>query len=267
MENKYDLYKKALIFSKAPHQEEYISKKDALRLISNNNAFLLRNIYNFDCNSPTSFWFVIKDSFADLEELKSKTRNQIRRALKMLDISIIDKSMMLEQGYNVYREAYKRYSNVSNKILSHTLFNKIIKEDNTCQYWGCIDKEKGKLIAYATIIVKDNMAEYSSMKAVPSYLTGYYPFYGLIYKMNKFYLEECKLKYVSDGARSISEHSNIQSFLIEKFAFRKAYCNISITYVKWLELFIMIIFPFRKLIINKKLKSLFNLEAMARGVN
>ena len=35
--------------------------------------------------------------------------------------------------------------------------------------------------------------------------------------MNRYYLEELKLKYVNDGARSITEHSNIQPFLIDTF--------------------------------------------------
>ncbi|MGM9704630.1 MAG: hypothetical protein ACI3YB_01395 [Prevotella sp.] len=50
--------------------------------------------------------------------------------------------------------------------------------------------------------------------------------------MNRHYLENRKLKFVSDGARSITNHSNIQPFLIDKFKFRKAYCNIRLTY-KW----------------------------------
>lgn len=35
---------------------------------------------------------------------------------------------------------------------------------------------------------------------------------------------------VSDGSRSVSEHSNIQSYLIDKFKFRKAYCRLDVYY-------------------------------------
>ena len=42
--------------------------------------------------------------------------------------------------------------------------------------------------------------------------------YGLLLKMNQYYLDEIGVKYVMDGARSITEHSNIQPFLESKLA-------------------------------------------------
>lgn len=54
------------------------------------------------------------------------------------------------------------------------------------------------------------------------------PYYDLIYEMNRYYVEECKLQSVNDGARSLTEHSNIQLFLESKFWFRKAYCRLCI---------------------------------------
>ena len=70
---------------------------------------------------------------------------------------------------------------------------------------------------------------YRTMKAIPKY-QKLYAYYDLIYEMNRYYLEKRKVKYVNDGARSITNHSNIQLFLIDKFKFRKAYCRLEITY-------------------------------------
>ena len=54
--------------------------------------------------------------------------------------------------------------------------------------------------------------------------------------MNQYYLEEKKLKYVCDGSRTITEHSNIQEFLMHNFKFRKAYCRLSFVNArKWVE--------------------------------
>ena len=44
-------------------------------------------------------------------------------------------------------------------------------------------------------------------------MNKHYPYFGLLFEMNKYYLGELKYKYVSDGWRSITAHSNIQPFL------------------------------------------------------
>ena len=92
-----------------------------------------------------------------------------------------------------------------------------------------------------------------------------YPYYGLIYMMNKYYLETIGVKYVSDGARSITEHSNIQPFLIEKFKFRKAYCRLQIKYKFWVRIIVTLAYPFHKIIPIHQIKSILNMEAMSRG--
>lgn len=83
--------------------------------------------------------------------------------------------------------------------------------------------------------------------------------------MNRYYLQELDLRYVSDGARSITGHSNIQPFLIDKFHFRKAYCQLQIEYQWWLKIIINILFPFRRLIPVQKVKAILNMEAMRRN--
>ena len=107
------------------------------------------------------------------------------------------------------------------------------------------------------------MCDYSVMKARPDELSRY-PYYGLIYTMNEYYLKECGLGYVNDGGRSITEHSNIQPFLMQKFNFRKAYCRISIVYKPWLAVMVKVLFPFRKWVPVASVRSLLNQEEMTR---
>lgn len=45
-------------------------------------GIFIRNVYDFDTNYETSFWYVIKDSFGGMEELSSKMRNQVKNVLK-----------------------------------------------------------------------------------------------------------------------------------------------------------------------------------------
>lgn len=265
--NNYIFYKKSLIFDGAPHFEKQLNKKELKDLLKKNNAYFIRNVYNYDCPYETSFWYIVKDSFNGFEELGSTTRNNIRRAQKLLDIQIIDKQLILEQAYEVYLSSFQNYVNITEPPVSEDIFKKGLKVDIPGeQFWGCIDKENGKLIAYARNIITDHMCSYSSMKANPEYLKGYFPFYGLFYAMNEYYLKNMGLRYVSDGARSITNHSNIQPFLIDKFKFRKAYCMLSITYVWWLNIPIVLLFPFRKYFKNSKIQALFRMEEMARNI-
>ena len=83
--------------------------------------------------------------------------------------------------------------------------------------------------------------------------------------MNRYYLDERKVMYVNDGARSITNHSNIQPFLIDKFNFRKAYCHLEIKYKWWLEFAVKCLYPFRKIIPVRQIKAILDMEAMARG--
>ena len=83
--------------------------------------------------------------------------------------------------------------------------------------------------------------------------------------MNEYYLGEKKYRYVADGARSITEHSHIQDFLIQNFNFRKAYCQLEVHYCWWMKLAVKMLYPFRKIIPLQRVKAILNMEAMQRG--
>lgn len=261
----YKLYNNGLIYKGAHHKEQKLSLSDKKKLLYSQSGWFVRNVYNFDIEKETSFWFVIKDYFGGMDELKSSTRNQIRRAIKTLDIRPIHKDEMLEFGYEVYLLSYNRYRNISTPPAPRKTWEGWINNGNNVEYWGAFEKTSSKLIAYSENLLQENTCKYVALKAIPEYLNEYYPFYGLIYLMNEYYLSVRKLKYVSDGARTVSSHSNIQSFL-EKFQFRKAYCCLDITYVWWLHYIVKILFPFRKIVPVKKIKYLLDFEAMQRGM-
>jgi hypothetical protein len=136
---------------------------------------------------------------------------------------------------------------------------------NDFDFWGCIDKETSKLVAFSINQISDNQCNYQTFKAMPEYLKSSYPYYGLLFEMNNYYLNVLKLNYVNDGSRSITEHSNIQPFLIDKFNFRKAYSKLQIKYKWWLYILINLLYPFRSIITINKIKSILNLEAIKRG--
>lgn len=216
--------------------------------------------------NETSFWYVIKDSFGGIEELPTKVRNMVRKSLNTYEIAkLTDKNDFRNFGFDIYVSAQESY-----KIKCTVITNEEFKNLAT----GFINnphivKNKGtnEIVALAiTTIHNDNYCEYNTLKAKESALrNNTYPYYGLIYEMNRYYLQERNFKYVNDGARSITNHSNIHPFLIEKFKFRKAYCDIELIYQWWLKPIIKILYPFRNIIPCAKIQSFLNIEAMARG--
>lgn len=259
----FRLYKGVWVNNKAPHLSSYLNKVTYNKILSG-GGYLLRNTYDFDCKTPTSFWYVIKDSFGGMEELPAKTRNQVKRSLKTLDVRPISKEELLEKGYSVYKAACGSYK-VKAAIPSEKSFQQRIKSGGE-KFWGAFLKANGDLVAFSMNNLSEDVCNYSTMKADPQYMTSaYYPYYGLLYEMNRYYLEECKLRYVNDGARTITEHSGVQDFLIDKFKFRKAYCRLQIVYQWWFHPFIYLLYPFRKIIPSLKVRSILNMEAMRRG--
>ena len=266
MENNFVLYKGCWVSKQPAHHCHYLAPAECFCLL--NRGGLLRIFFDWDCDYKTSFWFVIKDSFAGMEELSSKMRNQVKKSLKTYDIRKISADEMLEIGFPIFQAALANYK-VKAESVSEKSFNSRIQQSKIAgniDFWGVYDKETHKAVALAINTLHDDCCEYKTLKADPAYLrNSTYPYYGLIYEMNRYYLQELDLRYVSDGARSITEHSNIQPFLIDKFHFRKAYCQLQIEYQWWLKIIINILFPFRRLIPVQKVKAILNMEAMRRN--
>lgn len=263
----FKLYKGAWISDDAPHLSKKISSKECVELF-HKGGYLVRNTYNFDINSEKSFWYVIKDSFGEMTELSSKMRNQVKKSLKTYDVRIVSANEIMSFGLAIYNSALENYR-VKANTLTQKQFEEMIKEqskDSRIEYWGVFEKSSGKPVALAINTVREDCCEYNSMKCDPVYQhNSTYPYYGLIYEMNRYYLQERCFKYVNDGTRSITEHSNIQPFLIEKFNFRKAYCNLQIEYKWYLKLFVNFLYPFREKINIKKIKSILRMEAIRRN--
>lgn len=260
---KYKLYKGAWV-SEDPLHERQLSK-DECALLLRRGGYLVRNIFDFDCKEETSFWYVIKDSFGGMGELSAKKRNQVRKSFKMCDVRMVSRKEMINQGYEVQVEAVMNYKgNVSLPSLDEYERRFSIDNEINHDYWAAFDKETGKMIAFSINRITSDFCEYETMKAIPSFQKSHYPYYGLLYEMNRYYLEEKKMKFVNDGARSITNHSNVQPFLIDTFNFRKAFCRLKLTYTWWFGWIVKMIYPFRKNIDNPKIQAILNMEAMAR---
>lgn len=258
----YRLYKGAWVYNGNPGEELELSEDSAKRLLKNGGV-LVRNVYDFDCASETDFWYVLKDSFDGMEELPSKVRNCVRRALKTYHIQIIYKEEFRRIARDIYNEAIGSYR-VKAKTVSQSDIDEIAQMPFH-EFWGVYRKDTGEAVAVARNMIFGDYCDYSTLKALPEALhNSTYPYYGLLYEMNRHYLQEKRMRYVCDGARTVTGHSNIQKFLVDKFNFRKAYCRLKIYYKPWMKLLVNVIYPFRKTMPNQ-VRGILNMEAMCRG--
>lgn len=261
----YHLYRNAWRFAGAPHLERKLTKKECKTLLKRGGLFV-RNTFGFD-GKDSEFWFVIKDSFGGLEELKPRTRTKIRAAQNAFEYHKIDIVKVKEEAYSIISETYADYK-IKDREMNADVFADYLEECEkyNFEWWGVFCKENKKMVGFCSVWIWDDSCEYGITGLLTQYKHGSsYPYYGLYHTMNLHYLEERHFKYISDGARTITEHSNIQDYLIQHFNFRKAYCQLEVEYQWWMKTAVMMLFPFRKTIRNKNIKAVLNLENMRRG--
>lgn len=261
----FRLYHNCWIPANSPHRCEEIHREDAFNILRQGGV-MLRNTFNWDKKEPTSFWYIIKDRYEEIELLPTKIRYKVRKSQRCYDYRMISPSEMYEKCFNLYNESRIRFGGAT--LSKEQWYQRIMTADNNYQYWVCFEKDTGSPVAFSINQIYEDYCSYVSLGFSPKAPTSSYPMYGLIMAMNHYYLEKCKLRYVLDGARSITEHSNVQPFLEETFGFRKAYCDLQLFYKSWLSICISALYPFRKLFFKSNFKSLIAMlrqEAMARN--
>ncbi len=265
--NGFYLYRKAWRYDGAPHEEPQLQEAEWKALLKQ-GGLMVRNTYDFDCPEETSFWNLIKDQYGGLEELSGNTRKKVRRSLEKIEFRKISNEFIKSQGYPILKASFEDYP-VKDRLMTPHTFEAYMDEcaQKDYDYWGLFDWEDESFIGFFTVMLWPDACEYGLVAVMPEYKrqSTAYPYYGLFHTMNEYYLKELGLRYVTDGARSITEHSNIQDFLIEKFHFRKSYCRLSVHYNGWMKIAVKTLYPFRKIITLPRVKAILNMEAMQRG--
>ena len=264
MKPDYLLYRNAWRYAGPPHLEQQL-QPDEYALLLKHGGYFVRNTYDFDCPEETTFWSLIKDHFGGLEELSGNTRKKVRRSLEHFEFKLIDLKTIRDEGFPIMKATYKDYA-VSDRTMNAKTFHAFLDLCEHYHYdcWGVFDHDI--LVGFCLNHVWSDSCEYGVVGIQPEYKrkNTTYPYYGLFYSMNQYYLQEKGLRYVTDGTRSITEHSNIQPFLEEKFHFRKAYCHLEVHYNWWMRIVVRMLYPFRKLIHIPQVKAILFMESLTR---
>ncbi|MBD5385735.1 hypothetical protein HDR69_04845 [bacterium] len=259
----YQVYKNCLIWKGMPDCETQLTIQQAKDIIKKSGAWMLRNIYNWDCEDTTNFWYIIKDNITF--QYSKKTKKYIQKANDRFNYQIIDRVQFAKEGFRVYEAAFNHYKiNDGFRADESQFADKVKKLGESIEIWGAIDKETGLLEAYALCNKIGDTIDFQESKANPAFLPKYYIMYGLYDARNKYYLGEKGYRFVVTSARSVTEHSNIQNFMIEKFGFRKCYCRMTLHYSKWFKLVVYTLYPFRNLISYAPLKNILKFEEINR---
>lgn len=260
----YYLYRKAWRFKGLPHEEQPLSKAE-IKSMLRQGGLMVRNTYDFDQVKESHFWYLVKDHHENLESLSSNTRHKVRKALESLDYQIVNKDYILKNdGLKHYKVSLEEHHTTSaSDYIEDFLF--WLKQDNT-ECWAIFDKASHDYAGFAINSISDRACDYKIFCVFPQYRhNAPYTFYGLIYRMNEYYLQEKGFRYVTDGSRSITEHSNIQGFLEEKYHFRKAYCQLKVYFRWWMGLAVKMLYPLRNCISSPSVKAILRMEEMSRN--
>ena len=261
----YFKYRNAWRFDGPPDEEEKLDAKSWREILRKGGLFV-RNTYGFD-GEESNFWYVIKDHFEEIENLKPRTRTKIRAALKTFDYKLVDFETIKEKGYSIITETYTDYK-VADRKMNKAIFTKYLDDcqNRSFDFWGVFDKSSKELVGFYAVRIWKDCCEYDQSALKTKYKHGSsYPYYGLYYVMNQYYIDNLHFKYVSDGSRTITEHSQIHDFLIQHFGFRKAYCQLEVHYQWWMKMAVNLLYPFRNIIKSPRVKAVLNMEAMRRG--
>ena len=262
-ENDFEIYRHAWRYASAPDEEPQLSDSQC-KILLRKGGLLVRNTFDFDCKEETDFWYVIKDSFGGMEELSSNERNKLRRSFQVFDFKLVDNELLKAKAYPIIRSTFDDY-HVADRAMNEDVFNTYLDycAKNGFDYWGAFDKVTQELVGFCAVNVWKKSCEYGLIGFLPKYKReASYPYYGLFYKMTEYYLQEKGFDYVVDGARSITEHSNVQKFLEQNLKFRKAYCKLKIRYKWWFGIIVRVLLPFRKLIWNRNVRAVLNMHRM-----
>ncbi len=259
----YFMYRNAWICDDAPHKEIKLSDVESKTLLKQ-GGLMVRNTYDFDTPSETSFWFIINDHYRSLEELSPRVRNKVRHANQYFDYRLVEYEKFENKVYPIFEDTIANYK-VHDRVLNLKKFSEFLKQcqQKSYDYWGIFLKDTQQMVGYCMVKNWGDSCEIWNVGVLSRYKSdGYYPYYGLYYHLNEYYLNEKGFRYISDGSRTITNHSEIHDWLIHYFGFRKAYCKLKLHYKWWFGIIVRTLYPFRSIISNRSVKAVLMMHGM-----
>lgn len=252
----WQYYKQALLPTSPPDEEVDLSiiRSGEIWKGAYKNAIFARWTSEFDCESETNWWYVIKTEPFDIAGLNAKKRYKINRGLRFFDIRRIDPMQYREDIYRVQVEAYKAYPEKYRPSVDEKKIFSLIEQEWTRQeveVYAAFHRETGAVEGYIQLLTNGRCIHSVAQKATPEqekYQINYALLAGVLEAIAPR-LEQGA--YLNVGARNIQHETTFQDFVEDIFGFRKAYCKLNIAYnpkFKWIvEVLYLLRAPLKKL--------------------
>lgn len=230
-------------------------------------GYFCRYIDKYDIEKETEWYYVIKEGSEELDNYKSSKKRHIIKGLDNFKVSKIDIETVRKQGYVLFKKWNDSFGNLCNEEEYYEQINYDNKSEQIIDYFGIFDKENN-LVGYSkNYIVTEprKIAFYETIAYDPNCLLDNIN-YAVIHEMNKYYLNELKFDFITNGSKNVYHKTNIQDFLISKFNYRKAYCTMKVVYRKDIKILVNLLYPFRKFLKKiEKIDSLLFQEEIRRS--
>jgi len=220
-------------------------------------TLLARYTSNYDCKFETDWWFCVLDKPFDISELNANRRRKINLGNKKFKVCIINPKHYAEALSDILIAANADYPKVNQlQLKRNNLINGFKNEmQENIIFYGAFSKEKENLCGYTVIKEYNSYIYLSTHKVIPEYeklnINA-----ALIYKIITDYNSRLSNDfYITDGERNILHITEFQTYLEKYFNFRKAYCYLNIKYRTYFKMFIVLLFPLKKVFKRLRLKN------------
>lgn len=215
-------------------------------------AIRLQYYTDWDSEEELPYWFVIKDTPFDINELKAKRRYEITRANKFFTVCQIDVNKDAEAMYEVYKEAITGYRTARPPQYQLDDFKKSINlwSSSGGRVYGAFNTES-ILCGYAFLTEHDDHTSFVTLKTRPS-SEKWGVNAAICYKILLDFEEKLKIPgyYISDGARNLYHQTRFQDYLQKYFLFRKAYCRLHVEYRPYIKIIINCVYPIKGILMK-----------------
>lgn len=212
-----------------------------------NSPILARWTSEFDCGYETEWWYVIKDTSFNINELKAKRRYEITKGCRNFNVHRIDTGEYSDSICDVAEMAYAEYPGAYRPKIDRKTFCLWFSDKSKYTVYGAFDVN-GELQAYAVLRLNEKHIDFAMLKSNPACEKQGVNAAIMFYILQDMDVELQKGVFICDGSRNIYHETAFQDYLEKYFGFRKAYCKLHIRYKKGVRIIVNILYPFRKLL-------------------
>lgn len=267
-------YNHAMIPTTAPHEKPNLTpvkNGEVWKAHGKSLPLLIRWTTEYDCGYETEWWYCIKDTPFDINNLKSKRRYEINKGKKFFFVKVIEPNLFKDEIYEVAVKAFSVYPDEYRPDLKKEEFVNVVSL-NWGKYitFGAFSLEN-KLEGYACLEKNVKCYDFKILKSNPE--KEKHGINAVIINEILSYLENeiTNGAYICDGARSIMHKTMFQDYLEKYFGFRKAYCRLNIEYRLSVKCVIKLLYPMQGLLLKfdnwkiiHKINSLLYMEKLRR---